>query len=123
MPLTMTEFKVLSILPRGAGYPMTTSNICKVTQLKVRDVRAAVSVLISQYGVPIVANRNGRNMGMFIATNQDELNVGIAAFKSQVATMNARIRAVEQANIDEWEKTLRPDIQRLTDDIQRTQGA
>lgn len=123
MPLSMNEFKVLSILPRGAGYPITTANICKVTQLGVRDVRQAVSILINNHGVPIVANRNGINTGMFIATNEDERNIGISAFKSQVATMNARIRAIERADLNGWELALKPDIERLTDNVQRNQGA
>lgn len=119
----MTEFKILSILPRGAGYPITTPNICKATQLRERDVREGVSNLINNYGVPIVANRSGQNTGMFIATTQEELNIGISAFKSQVTTMNARIRAIEQANLNGWEIALKPDIKRLTDDIRRDQGA
>lgn len=123
MTLSMTEFKVLNMLPRGAGYPMTTPNICKVTGLKERDVREAISILINQHGVPIVAKRNGHNTGMFIATNEDERNIGIIAFKSQVATMNARIRAIEQADLNGWEKALLPDIKRLTDEYKGEQGA
>jgi len=123
MTLSMTEFKVMNILPRGAGYPITTPNICKVTQLKERDVREAISILINVHGVPIVANRNGRNTGMFIATNEDERSIGITAFKSQVTTMNARIRAIEQADLNGWEKVLQPDIKRLTDEYKGEQGA
>lgn len=123
MPLSMIEFKVLSILPRGAGYPITTRNICKATQLSVRDVRAAVSNLIGLHGVPIVANRNGRSSGLFIATDQDELNIGIASFKSQVTTMNARISAIEQADLKGWERQLQPDIKRLSDAERHIQGA
>lgn len=123
MALSMIEYRVLNILPRGAGYPMTTPNICKVTGLKERDVRESISILINRYGVPIVANRNGRNTGMFIATTEDERNIGITAFKSQVTTMESRINAIERADLTGWEQALRPDIKQLTDKIRDEQGA
>ncbi|MBS0937405.1 DNA replication protein [Lactiplantibacillus plantarum] len=113
MMLSMTEFKVLNMLPRGAGYPLSTANICKATGLKERDVREAISILIGQHGVPIVANRSGHNTGMFIATDEAELNIGVTLFKNQVTTMNARIRAIEQADLTGWEQALRSDIKRL----------
>ena len=119
----MTEFKVLNMLPRGAGYPMTTPNICKVTGLKERDVREAISILINQHGVPIVANRSGHNTGMFIATDEAELNIGVTSFKNQVTTMNARIRAIEQADLKGWEKALRPDIKRLETQVSHDKEA
>ncbi|WMB62695.1 hypothetical protein [Lactiplantibacillus pentosus] len=83
---------------------MTIPNICKVTGLKERDVREAISILINQHGVPIVANRSGHNTGMFIATDEAELNIGVTSFKNQVTTMNARIRAIEQADLNGWER-------------------
>lgn len=123
MTLSMTEFKVLNMLPRGTGYPMTTPNICKVTGLKERDVREAISILINQHGVPIVANRSGHNTGMFIATDEAELNIGVTSFKNQVTTMNARIRAIEQADLNGWEKALRPDIKRLETQVSHDKEA
>ncbi|VDG31336.1 prophage P3 protein 11, DNA replication [Lactobacillus plantarum WCFS1] [Lactiplantibacillus mudanjiangensis] len=123
MSLTMIEYKVLNIMPRGAGYPVTTRNICKATQLSEREVRGAISDLISLYGVPIVANRSGRNTGMFIATDAAELNIGIASYKTQVTTMNARIKAIERANLDGWQLALKPDIKRLEAQSRHVQGA
>ncbi|MDC6398615.1 DNA replication protein [Lactiplantibacillus pentosus] len=102
---------------------MTTANICKVTGLRERDVRESISVLINRCGVPIVANRNGRNTGMFIATTEDERNIGIAAFKSQVTTMEARINAIERADLIGWETALKPDIVQLMAEAKHSQGA
>lgn len=123
MPLTMIEYKVLNIMPRGAGLPLTTRNICKATQLSEREVREAISNLINLHGVPIVANRSGHNTGMFIATDADELNIGIASYKVQVATMNDRIKAIECANLDGWQLALKPDIERLEAQARHIQGA
>lgn len=113
MTLSMIDYEVLNLIPHGASHSMTTANISKITGLSVRDIREAVSTLINFYGVPIVAIRTGHNMGMFIATDEIERDMGITAFRSQVNTMNTRIKAIERADLDGWESTLQPEIREL----------
>jgi len=118
MPLSMNEYQVLMLLHHGAAEPTTVAEIARVTQLEERGIRDIISNLILQYGVPIVAMRHG-NTGMFIATDDNERNMGITSYKSQVKTMHTRLAAIEHADLNGWEQALRPDIKRLIAPIMR----
>lgn len=107
MKLSGIEWTVLNCIPKGAGNPITTNDLCKLTGLDTREVRQAVSILINRHGVPIVANRSG-NRGMFIATNEAERTDGLAAFANQVSNMAIRIDAIRNADLEHWQDNLEP---------------
>lgn len=118
MPLSMNEYQVLTMLPRGASRPTTVNDISRVTHVDERTVREIISSLIRVYGVPIVAMRHG-NTGMFIATDDEERNIGIASYKSQIGTMQERVRSIEQADLNGWERALQPEIKLLIEPMMR----
>lgn len=107
--LPAIEWTVLHGIPRGAASPITTSDLCKLTRLDVREVRQSVNNLVNRYGVPVVASRSA-NRGLYIATTEAERTAGLAAFTSQVSTMAIRIQAIKDADLEHWEDGLKPDI-------------
>lgn len=113
MPLSMIEYKVLCILPRGNSNPISTNDIKRATGVSVRKIRDAVSILINNYGVPVVAKRTGKSIGMYIATNETERRLGLLGFRSQLDTMNARLYAIEHADLNGWEQAIQPSIAKM----------
>lgn len=108
--LSMIEQSVLNALPHGSENPISTTDVCKLTDLKVRVVREIISVLVNRYGVPIVALRSGEHTGLFIATTEAERNLGIASYETQINSMGIRLRAIQEADLDNWESQLKPQV-------------
>ncbi|MFD1419356.1 DNA replication protein [Lactiplantibacillus songbeiensis] len=121
MPLSMIEYQIMTMIPRGAANPITVGDLKRLTQIDKRAIREIISDLIRLHGVPIVAMRYGKR-GMFIATNDDERSIGIASYKSQIASMQGRASAIESADLNGWELALRPEIKRLTGKLKQEVG-
>lgn len=119
--LSPIEWTVLNGIPHGEESPITTNDLCKLTGLDTREVRQSVSILINQYGVPVVAKRSG-NRGIFIATNEAEREAGLASFANQVTNMAVRIDAIKNADLDHWQDGLALDVQALNRDNQEDAG-
>lgn len=105
--LSMIEQSVLNALPHGAENPINTTDVCKLTGLKMRVIREIISVLVNHYGVPIVALRSGEYRGMFIETNEAERNLGIAGYETQINSMGIRLKAIREADLGNWQSQLK----------------
>lgn len=57
-------------------------------------------------GVPIVSVR-GYEGGMFIATNGAERTIGLKAFRNQFKSMERTITNIEQADLNNWQESLK----------------
>ncbi|AYM03670.1 DNA replication protein [Levilactobacillus yiduensis] len=109
MKPSMIEHDVLNAIPIGGESPASTDDIGKLTGLTIRAVRESISNLVNVYGVPIVALR-GRNNGVFIATTEEERQIGIAGYKHQINSMNIRLTAIQKADLVNWKANLKPVI-------------
>lgn len=103
--LTIIEQSVLELIPRGFERKIKVPNICSIIDLDERDVKAVIQMLRAK-GVPIVSVR-GYEGGMFIATNEAERTIGLQAFKNQFKSMEQTITNIEQADLNNWQESLK----------------
>lgn len=103
--LTIIEQSVLELIPRGFERKIKVLDICSIIDLDERDVKAVIQMLRAK-GVPIVSVR-GYEGGMFIATNEDERTIGLKAFRNQFKSMEQTITNIEQADLKNWQESLK----------------
>lgn len=103
--LTIIEQSVLELIPRGFERKIKVPDICSIIDLDERDVKAVIQMLRAK-GVPIVSDR-GYEGGMFIATNEDERTIGLKAFRNQFKSMEQTITNIEQADLNNWQESLK----------------
>lgn len=116
MKLPMIEQDVLHAISIGGESPTSTDDIRKLTGLTTRAVRESISNLVNVYGVPIVALRSGQHKGIFIATNEDERQIGITGYEHQINSMNIRLTAIQNADLVNWKANLKPVIEPVDGD-------
>lgn len=116
MKLPMIDQDVLNAIPVGGESPASTEDIAKLTGLTIRAVRESISNLVNVYGVPVVALRSGYHKGIFIATNEDERQIGITGYEHQINSMNIRLMAIQNADLVNWKANLNPVIETIGGD-------
>ncbi|AKP63734.1 hypothetical protein FC99_GL000536 [Levilactobacillus koreensis JCM 16448] len=116
MKPSMIEQDVLNAIPVGGESPASTDDIGKLTGLTIRAVRESISNLVNVHGVPIVALRSGQHKGIFIATNEDERQIGITGYEHQINSMNIRLTAIQNADLVNWKANLKPVIEPVNGD-------
>ncbi|WP_203641702.1 DNA replication protein [Levilactobacillus andaensis] len=107
MKLPMIEQNVLNAIPIGGENPASTEDIAKLTGSTVRTVRESISNLVNVYGVPIVALRSGQHKGVFIATSEEERQIGITGYEHQINSMSIRLTAIQSADLLNWKDNLK----------------
>lgn len=101
--LTEREEAVLKLIPRGAAVKRTSTEIGSIIGLEKRKVQYAVNRLIKK-GKPIVAKRNGKDRGYYVATTPTELAEGLEALKKQQRETEVRIQLVQQIDLEQRKK-------------------
>ena len=107
MKLPMIEQSVLNAIPVGGESPASTEDIGRLTGLTIRAVRESMSNLVNVYGVPIVALRSGQYKGVFIATTEEERQIGITGYEHQINSMSIRLTAIQSADLINWKANLK----------------
>lgn len=99
------EKRIYTLIPQGIELKITTRELASITNMNTRTIRDIINRLIKKHKVPICAIRTGHtdDRGLFIATNEEELELGTREFKQQIADMTARLNAIQQAkfNVEE----------------------
>lgn len=116
MKLPMIEQNVLNAIPVGGESPASTEDIGRLTGLTIRAVRESMSNLVNVYGVPIVALRSGQHKGVFIATTEEERQIGITGYEHQINSMSIRLTAIQNADLVNWKANLKPVIEPVNGD-------
>lgn len=106
--LSINESRVLNMIPRTSEKPILISEIARVMHISWRSVASIIETLVMDYGVPIVSKRSGKEnqKGVYIATSDIEREYGLLSLRSQVAENLKRIKKVEHADLENWEKEL-----------------
>ncbi|MGX6962382.1 hypothetical protein [Vagococcus xieshaowenii] len=116
--LNVIETSVLNLIPKGIGSRRTLAYIRDVSGYNIRQIQSAINRLILVHNVPICATRTGD--GIFIPQTEEEREIGLRSFKSQIKEMIKRAQAVEDANLKTWDKEIHLQYQITLDaDIDR----
>ncbi|MCP9333210.1 HTH domain-containing protein [Lentilactobacillus hilgardii] len=112
--LTKTDIQVLRLLKKGADNKVTKRQLMDKAKITARNLYDAIETLRS-LGIPIMASRNVKDPGYYIAQTEDEKINGIAQYKKQIATERHNLMLLEKANIDSYlnEAIKNPDFLRL----------
>ena len=118
--LSLNEGRVLNVIPRTNERPMRINDIAELLKLERRSVQSIIETLISDYGVPIVSLRSGsyEHKGVYIATSDEEREIGLVSLRSQVLENTKRIKAVEDADLKNWQDNIliQTELVNLTDE-------
>lgn len=96
---------MLKLIPRGAAIKRTSTEIGSIIGLEKRKVQYAVNRLIKKSN-PIVAKRNGKDRGYYVATTPTELAEGLEALKKQQRETEVCIQLVQQIDLDQWKRSI-----------------
>lgn len=102
----MTEFNiiekaVLEVIPKGIERKITVRDLAYLIGIDVRSLFTVINNLRKK-GVPICAQRSGKDRGFYIATTEEEKSLGLASYKAQVKDMRKLIRAIENTDVSNW---------------------
>ncbi|GAX01013.1 hypothetical protein [Secundilactobacillus silagei] len=95
------DINVLRCLHKGQASKTTKKHIIAVTGLSDRSVFDSIEAL-RNIGIPIMASRNNRDAGYFIAETPEEKQAGIAQYKKQIATEQHSLSQLERADINSY---------------------
>lgn len=98
------DYQVLKLIP-SSEKRITTREISKLLRISERQVFSCTERL-KKAGVPIVSERIG-NKGMFIARTEEERQIGLTSFRSQIRAMEERLKQVENARLETWNYDLK----------------
>lgn len=103
--LSVIESKVLSLIPKGTERKTSLTEIEKLIDIDIRSIQATINSLIRK-NVPIVAVRGYSDGGIFIATTDEEREIGLRSLESQAKDMTSRAKLVRACDLDNWESNL-----------------
>lgn len=92
--MNKAESIVLNLLGKGRENARSITYISMVTGYDIRTVNHIISNIIKKYGVPIVSTRQGERTGVYIPTNERELNIGLQHYERQALDMLKRTTKV-----------------------------
>lgn len=98
------DYQVLKLIP-SSEKRITTREISKLLRISERQVFSSTERL-KKAGVPIVSERIG-NKGIFIARTEEERQIGLTSFRSQIRAMEERLKQVENARLETWNYDLK----------------
>lgn len=99
--LVRADINVLRVLHKGKANKTTKKYIMAVTGLNQRAVYDSIEAL-RNVGIPVMASRNSRDSGYFIAETAEEKQAGIAQYRRQIATEKRSLDLLEQASLDDY---------------------
>lgn len=99
--LTKNDVQVFRLLKKGADNKVAKRQLMAETGMSARNLYDTIEVLRS-LGIPIMASRNVKDPGYYIAQTKDEKINGIAQYKKQIATERHNLALLEKASIDDY---------------------
>ncbi|URZ87210.1 DNA replication protein [Floricoccus penangensis] len=101
--LSELETRVLDLIPRGIDNPISTNDLETLSKIDKRTIYAILDRL-RRYKVPVCAIRTGAKKGVYIATTDEEKKRGTEAYIKQAREMQRSVRALNTADVDNWEQ-------------------
>lgn len=100
------EQQLLYILKsRGINTPYPVGELAKLLNVDTRDIYKARTVLVEN-GFPVLASRDPKHNGLYIAQSQEELNQGIMSYQNQQLSMLVTLRNLDRCDGDHWKEKL-----------------
>lgn len=99
--LIKQDVTVLRCIRMGQAHKTSMKQLMTTTGLSRRAIYDSIEVLRSR-GFPIMASRNNRDSGYYIAETDDEKQVGIAQYRRQIATEQRNLNRLEQADVNNY---------------------
>lgn len=99
--LTIIEKAVLELIPKGLERKISISELASMVGIDERSIYTIINNLRKK-GVPVCAQRSGKDRGYFIATNEQEKADGLASYRSQYKDMGHLIDVIEKADVSNW---------------------
>lgn len=93
------------LLSRGIDDPYPVNELAKLLGADVRDIYKARTVLVKN-GFPVLASRDPKHNGLYIAQSQAELNRGIMSYQHQQLSMLVTLRNLDRCDGDHWKDQL-----------------
>lgn len=103
--LTIIEKAVLELIPQGTERKISISELAAIIGIDRRSIFSVVNNSRKK-GVPVCAQRSGKDRGYFIATNEQEKADGLASYRSQYKDMGHLIDVIEKADVSNWMKNI-----------------
>lgn len=98
------EQQLLQVLQsRGINDPYPVRELAKLLNVDVRDIYKARTVLVEN-GFPVLASRDPKHNGLYIAQSQEELNQGIMSYQHQQLSMLVTLRNLDRCDGDHWKE-------------------
>lgn len=99
--LSIIETAVFELIPQGIEKKTSLSEIGKLVDIDIRSLQATILTLIKK-GIPIVAIRGSVEGGIFIATTDEEREIGLKSLVSQANEMLYRAQLVRKCDLSTW---------------------
>lgn len=106
----MNYRSVLAAVPVGADEKVPISSIAKLTNLSYRQVSEIIFNLRVQYSVPIVSSRSIKDGGVFIAVNEEQRKIGLAAYSRQINSMSKSYEILSKCDLNSWRGLMRHNL-------------
>lgn len=99
--LIKSDISVLRALKTGQAHKTTSKELTAITGINTRALYDAIEALRNA-GIPIMASRNNRDSGYYIAQTEEEKQAGIAQYKRQIATEQRSLSQLQQTNVNAY---------------------
>lgn len=98
--MSKLEADVFQLLPFGMDKVINTNDIRRILNIEERHIREIIADLIVEHGIPIGSLRFGERSGYFIATNDEEKNIGTYSLMQSIETIKKRVEKVKAADVE-----------------------
>lgn len=99
--LIKQDVDVLRCIHKGQAHKTSKKQLITTTGLSKRAVYDSIEALRA-VGFPIMASRNSKDSGYYLAETDDEKQAGIAQYKKQIATEQRNLSQLEQTDINSY---------------------
>ncbi|KAA9290415.1 hypothetical protein QP168_04855 [Aerococcus urinae] len=91
--------QVFMLLPKGMEKPITSNEIQAILGYDVRHINQIISDWRIKYRVPIGGLRYQNQCGFYLATNEEEKEIGARSIDAQIKSMSKTASAIKQGDI------------------------
>lgn len=99
--LIKQDVAVLRCIRKGQAHKTSMKQLMATTGLSRRAIYDSIEVLRSR-GFPIMASRNSKDSGYYLAETDDEKQVGVAQYRRQIATEQRNLSRLEHADVNSY---------------------
>ncbi len=104
-PASDQERRIAALIwqSRGRENPVALADLCKVTSLREREIKAVVERLRVDHGIPIGARRQ-KPFGYFIVVDAEDARLAVEPYAKQIFSMLRVLRVFTKRNRRLWKE-------------------